>query len=75
MDPLQNFGKAGYDLMLMFDSPPECTCDIFIVIHCLDAGQLRSEENQDLLAELASTPYIHLIVSVDHMCSNRLWNQ
>ena len=69
------FDKKTYDPMLMFDSPPESTCDIYLVIHCLDAGQLRSEENQDLLAELASTPYIHLIVSIDHMSSNRLWNQ
>ena len=74
-NPLANFGKDDYEPMLMFDSPPECTCDLYLVIHCLDAGQLRSEENQDLLAELASTPYIHLIVSIDHMSSNRLWNQ
>ena len=63
-----------FDPLCMFDSPPDNSYDVYLVIHSLDAGQLRSEENQDLLAELASTPFIHLIVSVDNMNSNRLWN-
>lgn len=32
------FKKENYDPMAMFDSPPERTYDLFLVIHCLDAG-------------------------------------
>jgi len=60
--------------MAMFASPPESEVDLYLLIHCLDAGQLRSEECQDQLSLLAQAPYLHFIVSVDHMSANRLWN-
>ena len=79
IDKLTNYfadssNAKEFDPMCMFDSPPDNSYDVYLVIHSLDAGQMRSEENQDLLADLASTPFIHLIVSVDNMNSNRLWN-
>ena len=40
----------------------------------MDAGALRSEESQDMLAELASSPYITVVASVDHILSNRMWS-
>jgi hypothetical protein len=40
----------------------------------MDIGPLKSDESQDLLAELATIPQISLIVSVDHIAVTRLWN-
>lgn len=71
-----DYDKEDYDEMAMFESDmaDEVKLDLYIVIHSMDAGQLKSEDSQDLLAELASAPFIHLIVTVDHLAANRLWN-
>ena len=65
-----------YNEMEMFESKVDQSqkLDVYIIIHCADAGMLKSDDSQDLLAELASAPYLHLIVTVDHMCANRMWN-
>ena len=47
---------------------------IYIVINSMDIGPLKSDDSQDLLAELATIPQISLIISVDHIAVSRLWN-
>lgn len=75
-DPLSKLGTDDYDEMDMFESKPEPSdkLDVYLVIHSIDAGMLKSDDSQDLLAELASAPYVHLIVTMDHLCANRMWN-
>ena len=40
----------------------------------MDVGQLKSDEAQEILAELSSIKQINLLVSVDHIGVPRLWN-
>lgn len=47
---------------------------IFIIIHSMDIGPMKTDEAQDLLAELATIPQLSIICSMDHICSSRLWN-
>lgn len=47
---------------------------LYIVIHSMDAGSLKTEDVQTCLAELASIEQIQLIVTVDNIHSTRMWN-
>lgn len=47
---------------------------IYLIIHCLDAGQLKEDGVQDHLAELASISQVKMVISLDHFASSRLWN-
>lgn len=40
---------------------------IFLLIHNLDGGMLRSSKAQDVLSRLASIPNVHMLASVDHI--------
>jgi hypothetical protein len=48
---------------------------IFLVVHNIDAECLRSEEAQKALGVFASSPFIHLIASVDHVNHRLLWDR
>lgn len=40
---------------------------LYLLIHNLDGGMLRSHKAQDVLSRLASIPNIHVLASVDHI--------
>ena len=44
------------------------------MIHSLDQGQLKSDETQEHLSELATIPQISMVISVDHIGAARMWN-
>ncbi len=46
----------------------------YIVIHSMEMGQLKNEEWQRYLSELASTKGISMIVTVDHTKAPVLWS-
>ena len=45
VDPLAKYGTPEYDPLAMFDPKPEEDLDVYLVIHCMDSSQLRSEES------------------------------
>lgn len=47
---------------------------VYILIHNIDAPSLRSAKAKIVLTTLASSPYIHVIASVDHINAPLLWS-
>lgn len=47
---------------------------VYIVIHSMDVGQLKSDEAQEILADLSCIKQINFLVTVDHIGVPRLWN-
>ncbi|KAG7092840.1 hypothetical protein E1B28_009154 [Marasmius oreades] len=47
---------------------------LYIVIHNIDSDVLRSAKSQSLLSNLASSPGIHLVASVDHINAPLIWS-
>lgn len=48
---------------------------LYLVIHNIDGNCLRDSSVQNCLAELAASPNIHIIATVDHINSPMLWDQ
>ena len=48
---------------------------LYIILHNIDGPQLRTPEAQALLGELASTPRVHLMASIDHVNAPLLWSK
>lgn len=48
---------------------------LYIILHNIDGPQLRTQEAQALLGELASMPRVHLIASIDHVNAPLLWSK
>ncbi|KAF9584896.1 Origin recognition complex subunit 2 [Lunasporangiospora selenospora] len=57
-----------------FAQPDRDIQKIYLLIHNIDGGALRSEKTQSALSVLASSPHIHLIASIDHINANLLWD-
>lgn len=47
----------------------------YIVIHSMDAGALKNDDYQRYLSEIADTPGISMIVSVDHIKAGMMWSE
>ncbi|ORX94954.1 ORC2-domain-containing protein [Basidiobolus meristosporus CBS 931.73] len=47
---------------------------LYLLIHNIDGGSLRTERVQTLLSVLAAVPNVHLIASVDHINAAMLWD-
>lgn len=50
---------------------------IYLLIHNIDGGMLRSNKAQDILSRLANIANIHVLASVDHInapLSKRIFN-
>jgi len=47
---------------------------VYVVVHAIDSGPMRSEESQALLAEIARIPQVHLIASCSHCHAAYLWD-
>ncbi|KAI0689712.1 origin recognition complex, subunit 2 [Cytidiella melzeri] len=52
---------------------PDADFDLFLIIHNIDAPSLRSSKAKSCLADLASSPRIHLLASVDNIAFPTLW--
>ncbi|XP_051786600.1 origin recognition complex subunit 2 [Erpetoichthys calabaricus] len=48
---------------------------IFLIIHNIDGPMLRGEKTQQILAQLASAPNLHVIASIDHINAPLAWDQ
>ena len=64
----QQFEYAKRAFMMPDISP------LYLVIHSLDIGQLKSEDSVQMLAELASTGKLKLVISLDHIKSGILFS-
>lgn len=51
-----------------------CVCHLSLSATPSNGIQLRDEESQEALAELAASPIIHLAASVDHVNASLLWD-
>uniref|UniRef100_K7F8T3 Origin recognition complex subunit 2 n=1 Tax=Pelodiscus sinensis TaxID=13735 RepID=K7F8T3_PELSI len=49
--------------------------ELYLLIHNLDSKMLRGDKSQQILAQLASLPNIHLIASIDHINAPLMWDQ
>ncbi|KAK9719752.1 Origin recognition complex subunit 2 [Basidiobolus ranarum] len=47
---------------------------LYLLVHNIDGGSLRTERVQTLLSVLAAVPNVHLIASVDHINAALLWD-
>ncbi|OXU28269.1 hypothetical protein TSAR_010960 [Trichomalopsis sarcophagae] len=47
---------------------------IYLLIHNIDGGMLRSNKVQDMLSRLANIPNIHVLASVDHINAPLIWD-
>jgi len=52
------------------DSP-----EIFLLIHNIDGPSLRGDSAQTALSVLASSPFVHVVASVDHIHAPLLWDE
>ncbi len=44
--------------------------DLYLIIHNIDGNNLRDANVQNMLSELASNDFIHILASVDHLNSS-----
>jgi origin recognition complex subunit 2 len=44
--------------------------DLYLIIHNIDGNNLRDANVQNMLSELASNNFIHILASVDHVNSS-----
>ncbi|CAG9854535.1 unnamed protein product [Phyllotreta striolata] len=47
---------------------------LYIIIHNIEGETLRNSKSQNILANLAATNNIHLIVSIDHINASLIWD-
>ncbi|XP_058791170.1 origin recognition complex subunit 2 [Phymastichus coffea] len=47
---------------------------MYLLIHNLDGGMLRTNKAQDVLSRLANIPNIHMLASVDHINAPLIWD-
>lgn len=58
------------------DETDQNSClQLYILIHSMDSANLKSEDAQDYIADLAAISQIKLIVTVDNIGANRIWNE
>lgn len=48
---------------------------LYILIHNIDGPNLRTEQCQSMLAEIANIPNVYFICSIDHIHAALLWDQ
>lgn len=48
---------------------------LFLVIHNIDSGALRTIKAKAILAQLAAQPRIHVVASIDHINAPLIWSQ
>lgn len=48
---------------------------VYLIVHNIDGATLRNERSQDVLAQLAAHPRIHLVCSIDHINAPLIWDQ
>ncbi|XP_041119993.1 origin recognition complex subunit 2 isoform X2 [Polyodon spathula] len=48
---------------------------LFLLIHNIDGQMLRGDKTQQILAQLAAVPNLHLIASIDHINAPLSWDQ
>ncbi|XP_050772583.1 origin recognition complex subunit 2 isoform X1 [Gopherus flavomarginatus] len=53
----------------------DSSLELYLLIHNLDSKMLRGDKSQQILAQLASLPNIHLIASIDHINAPLMWDQ
>lgn len=64
-----------YDFILRhFDEKEGKVPPLYILVHSMDMGQLRSEEAVNMLATLAKTERIRMVVSLDHIKAGMLFS-
>ncbi|KAG9122983.1 Origin recognition complex subunit 2 [Ceratobasidium sp. 392] len=56
-------------------SPDTADAPLFLIIHNIDAPQLRTPRAQRVLTTLASTRHVHLVATVDHVNSALLFSR
>uniref|UniRef100_A0A8C5HX94 Origin recognition complex subunit 2 n=1 Tax=Gouania willdenowi TaxID=441366 RepID=A0A8C5HX94_GOUWI len=48
---------------------------VYLLIHNIDGPMLRGEKTQSALGQLASSPNLHLVASLDHINAPLVWDQ
>lgn len=57
-----------------FSSPDREYDKLYLVVHNIDGGNLRTEQAQEALSSLAHAPNIHIVASVDNINFALLWD-
>lgn len=67
-EPLIGSGAdARAERVRKFFSDPGCPAPLFLVVHNIDAQQLRTSRAQRILCSLSSAKDLHLVATVDHV--------